>query len=554
MNRTLRFKLLTAVLALAMLLADLLPLLPAEAGFLGLNTIIAFVRTVGALGARNGTYREARSTAQEINAYYDGLIAQAQIARQAYVQGVVAGERPASLAGGYVRMEAALEAERDAAIQMIEAEKNQARKDFERTLVKEAANVLSASPGGQRVIGRVRDTIASTRGAAVAVQVAAGEGRPIDALGDALARQVGDIPIVQDAARELGSMVGHKIDRALGGAVSKVERAIDNVQGEMGQAIDLLDQADREVARWDGQARRPVSLVEDSSVLGAVLPVDRASAALDVAASAYAGAAALRGALPAGSSRADMRTRIRGTLLDERLAGIRQAACRLGGGQTYCSEVEYDAYEAAAAELGEALQPAGDAGARYLVCYDIQTQTPRCVRMLGAVVAETAEETAEETATVEEAGGPIPTGTYEGTATDYVSILDMLFVAGGNASENRVVITVADDGTVTGSQYMVYTSGTHTRNDNITCTTIWHVNTNGVFSGQLAGEHGTIELTDSWSCSTSGTCNTNGSCESEPLVWQLDVQVSGRQMTGTSRPVAEDSDGLFAWSFSATRQ
>ena len=307
MNRTLRFKLLTAVLALALLLADLLPLLPAasvppaEAGFFGSNIIVGFFRTLGALGTRNRTYREARGTAQELNAYYDALIAQAQIARSEYIQGAVAGDRPASLAGAYVRVEAALEAERDAAIQMVEAEKNQARQNFERTLVKEITNVIIASPGGQRVIGRVRETITRTRDAAVAVQVAANEGRPIDALGNALAEQVGGGRIVQDAARELGSMVGHRVDRALGGALSRVERAIDNVQGEMGSAIDLLDQADKDVARYDGQQRRPVSLVEDNSLLGALIPVNRASAVVDVAASAFAGAAAIRGAPAAGN-------------------------------------------------------------------------------------------------------------------------------------------------------------------------------------------------------------------------------------------------------------
>ena len=101
-------------------------------------------------------------------------------------------------------------AERNAAIQMIKAEKNQARKDFERTLGKFIANILDPSPGGQKIISQVREAIRVCE-VAVAVQAALEGGKPIEALGDALARKVGDIRAVQELARGLGPPSGIRL-------------------------------------------------------------------------------------------------------------------------------------------------------------------------------------------------------------------------------------------------------------------------------------------------------------------------------------------------------
>jgi hypothetical protein len=277
MNHKRLTRCITAVLVLVLLMSSVVMPLPfagvevAHAAFGGPNLITALFKIGVAWDARNRIYREAGATAEEINAYYDGLIAHAGSIRGEMIAKVAAGEIPARYARAYTRIEAALEAERRAAIQMIEAEKKQARRDFHNKLGKEIVNILIASPGGQRIIGQAREALKNTREAAVAVQVAAEKGRPIDALRAALARQVGDIPIVQEAARELGSVVGHGIDRALGGAIGKVEKAIDNIQAGMGEAIDVLDGLDAHVAQYDGQARRPVSLVEDSRFIGKVI-------------------------------------------------------------------------------------------------------------------------------------------------------------------------------------------------------------------------------------------------------------------------------------------
>ncbi len=362
MNRTHLTRLITIALVLALLLTaapapqPLTGIETAEAAFMGPNAILGLFRIGGALGQRNRVYREAGVTAAEINAYYDGLIARAQSVRQEYITGARTGERAAQLAPAFTRVEAALQAERRAAIQMIEAEKNQARRDFNRKLGKEIANILIASPGGQRIIGEIRETIKGAREAAIVVRVAANEGRPIEALGNALAKQVGDMRIAQEAARALGSAVGHGLDRALGGAIGKVERAIDNIQAEMGAAVDVLDDMDAQVDRYDEQERAPVSLVEDDSLIGKLIPVDRAHPALDVAASAWVGASALAGALGPGTSRGAMRDRIRGALLDERLTGIRDLLAGRAAGQVSCTTTDRADYEAAARALGEAPQ------------------------------------------------------------------------------------------------------------------------------------------------------------------------------------------------------
>jgi hypothetical protein len=408
-------KLASVALIVVLLLTDAAVLLPwggveeAEAGFPGPNLVVGFLRTVGALGKRNALYREAGATSREVNAYYDRLIAQAEAKRRELIaQAAGGGEYPAFIRS-YVRIEAALRAERAAAIQMIEAEKNEARKTFERNAVKQIANTLIAAPGAQRVLGQVRETLRGAREAAVAVRAAAQAGRPIQAFADALAEKVGGARIVKEVAREVGSVVGHKIDRALGGVAGRLERAVDDIQGEMGGAIDLIDGLDAEVARYDEQERRAVSLVEDGTLLGNIVPVDRANATASVAAEAYAGAMEIAGALR-GSSREAMRDRIRGALLDERLSRIWQTVCGIEAGQSYCTAADRAGYEGATAVLGEApLVPINPEDARYWVCYETLSQAPLCAKMAGSPAeGETAVEGEEADAGGEE-GEPEPT-------------------------------------------------------------------------------------------------------------------------------------------------
>ena len=257
MNKTWLIKLSSIILILSLLATDVGFLLPAggvnhvQAGAPGPNVVIGFLRFLGAWGARNRVYREAGATSSEINAYYDQLIAKAREARREMIQEAVEGGRTV-MARSYIRIEAALEAERSMAIDMIEKEKNQARQEFNRAVVKVITNTLAASPGGQRIIGKFRESIAGAREAAVAVQVAAEGGKPIEALADALAEKVGGAPVVRELVRKAGSIVGHKLDKALGGAFTKIEAAMNNIQDEMGLVIDTLDQVDEDAARIGG--------------------------------------------------------------------------------------------------------------------------------------------------------------------------------------------------------------------------------------------------------------------------------------------------------------
>jgi len=427
---------------------------PAEAAGPVPNAVLGLFRTIGGLRRRNRVYREAGSTAAEINEYYDTLIAKAQSTRSDLIEEAASGRTPARFVRSYVRIEAALEAERKAAIEMIEGEKNQARRDFERQLGRDIVNALIASPGGQKIIGRIRDTIGSTREAAEAVQAAVEGGRPIDALGDALARQVGDIPILQDVSRELGSMAGQRLDRMLGGVLSKVEGAIDNMQGGMGDALEVLDNLDAEVARLQERERSPVSLVEGSSLVGQILPVDRANAAIDVAASAYAGAAEINGALNPGTTREGMRDRVRGALLDERVSGIRGLVLGKGAGETYCTAVGRGEYENAASQLGDEPEIAADPErAVYLVCYNIQAQVPVFARMTepdGEEPTPTPQE--EDGSDSPGSSGGMPAGSYR-TTFEHISVEYLL----SEITSQRITVTLAEDGTVTGTvDYVIH--------------------------------------------------------------------------------------------------
>jgi hypothetical protein len=157
-----------------------------------------------------------------------------------------------------------------------------------------------------------------------------------------------------------------------------------------------------------------------------------------------------------------------------------------------------------------------------------------------------------DTPPLDEGDAAIPVGTYEGT-TDFIQFLELLFIQGGSISTNEVTINVAEDGTVSGSMAIFYTSGTYVQEDT-DCTDIWEVSINGSFSGQLTGSRGTIDSTQYWTCSTIGTCSTEGECDVEPAIFQIEINVSGDQMTGKSLPLPEDPDGQFIWTLSATKQ
>jgi hypothetical protein len=551
MKKTWLLKLSSIILILSLLMTDVGFLLPAggidqvQAGAPGPNVIIGFLRFLGAWGARNRLYREARATSAEINAYYDQLIAKAQEVRREMIQKAAEGGRTV-MARSYIRIEAALEAERAMAIEMIEQEKNQARQDFNRAATKAITNVLVASPGGQRIIGRIRETIGEAREAAVAVQIAAEGGKPIEALTDALAEKVGGAPIVQDLVKQGGSILVRQLDKGLGGAFTKVEKAMSNIQGEMGGAITTLDQLDSDVAQIGIEKKEPISVIESGSALGKIVPVDRANPVIDVLSSAYAGAAALSGKVDARTSRSTMRDRIRDALLTGRMTGIQGLKTSGPVGQTYCTNVGRGQYENAATQLGDTPEiPENPDLTRYMVCYNILTQDPQFAKMFEA------EKKAEDTPEPLVVEGTIPVGAYVGT-TDYSNVIELVFNP-GTITQNEVMINIDDAGSVTGSLSLYYIGDTFIREDN-DCEGHWEVEMKGTFSGQLIGPAGVIDLTESWDCTLIATCSDTGECDEEPFVRQLNIEVIGDQMTGSTLPLPEDPDGLMNWSLTAKKK
>ncbi len=386
---------------------------------------------------------------------------------------------------------------------------------------KEIVNILIASPGGQRIIGQVRDTIGGAVDAAEAVQEAVESGSPIGALQDALVKKVGDFPLAQAAARQVGSVVGHTIDRALGGALTKVENAIDKIQGGMGEAIEVLENLDADVAKVDESEKQPTSLMEGNSVLGKIFPVDRANAVVDVAASAYAGAAKIAGALAPGESRGKMRDRIRGSLLDERVKGIRATVASHGVGEVYCIGVDRAAYESAAQALGEAPEvPAVPERSVYKVCYINGTQDAVFARMYGGGAAETATPTVEETVpSPAEGGGEIPVGSYTGRSRFPDKKADSSEYDSDVVNEvDSITLTVEDDGTARGDliSRSYTTMGEFSTHSDVTA----------VISGQLLSSTGRLTVAYTWHSYLSGEpCTDEAPCTDDTFEIVLSYQV-----------------------------
>jgi hypothetical protein len=187
-----------------------------------------------------------------------------------------------------------------------------------------------------------------------------------------------------------------------------MESALDNVQGEMGQALDQVNQLDAELARVDERERVPVSLVEEGGVLGSIRGVDRVNAVADVAAQAYTNAAIIAGALrnPSEGERSTMRDRIREQLLGDRLDRLSSFGERTR--YVSCEGVSQGVYNLAMNQLGRTPEiPENPATSAYLVCRDKTSGVIVHAALIGPALGATATMTAE--AMVEEEGEPTAT-------------------------------------------------------------------------------------------------------------------------------------------------
>lgn len=375
------------------------------------NAVVALFNIIGAARRRNRVYREARATQREMDAYYDELLVEARSQLQERglmgegTQGNFTLENRGQLRV-YIKMYEALEAEREAVTQQIEREKNDARRQFNRNLTNEVVGILIKSPGGQRLIGDMRGALGEMRAAVESIREAIENNRPFDALVAALQEKIEKVPVIRHAAQELGSVVAQKIDRLLGGVITRMEGIVDNVQGGMGDALDQINQLDSELARVDEKERVPVSLVEEGGVLSNIRGVDRANAVADVAAQAYTNAAVIAGALrnPTEEQRSTMRDRIREQLLADRLDRLSSFGSRTR--YVDCQGVGQAVYNQAMVQLGRTPEiPQDTATSAYLVCRDKNSGAIVHAALIGPAMGASATQTAEAMAEEEEEEG-----------------------------------------------------------------------------------------------------------------------------------------------------
>ena len=143
--------------------------------------------------------------------------------------------------------------------------------------------------------------------------------------------------------------------------------------------------------------------------------------------------------------------------------------------------------------------------------------------------------------------GNIPVGIYIGSAN---------WTAGGwdeitQPNNSKVTISISEDGTVTGtiSQYIKQSFANETEN----CSGYYEFSMSGSFNGQINGPIGLIESTENWDYIDTSDRPVNKD-NSYTLNQQIDVEVSGNMMSGTSRSLPEDTDGLWVYTLTATKQ
>jgi hypothetical protein len=325
---------------------------------------------------RNQVYQAARDTQSDFNAYYESL---GETARTQLLSGELHSLRQGenglepSRAAAYIRLAAALQAEQAAVTRAIEAEKNQARREFNRTLVRQLQSMIIRLPGAQHILDDVRAVISQIRSTIIAIQAAAAAGQPIDALTQRLAAQVNYSSQLQAGVGNLGTAVGSDLDHRLGGALHQVNQSIDEIRNQAGQAVNLLNSMDAQVNQLDPAQSEPIPYEAGVGPVRVQL-TDRATAVIDVASQALAFLSAAQGTR--GITRQQLYLQIRSDLLSRHNAQLITAIQRVS--LIDCRAVGWPDYEQALTALGEqAGEPPDIEGAgSYMVCYDKETGEP----------------------------------------------------------------------------------------------------------------------------------------------------------------------------------
>lgn len=205
-RRTITKTVLAMIMAAVMLADFMIWAPPARAQVTPANAVVGLVRVINAINRRTRIYQAARDTQKDFNGYYDSL---QNTARSQLISGELNSLRRGEAglqtvrAGAYIKLTAALAAEQEAITRAIDMETNQARRDFNRTLVRQLQEVVIRLPGAQQILGEVRAVISNLRSTILAMQAAAASNQPLDVLTQRLAEQVSSSTIVQDRVRNL---------------------------------------------------------------------------------------------------------------------------------------------------------------------------------------------------------------------------------------------------------------------------------------------------------------------------------------------------------------
>lgn len=336
----------------------------------GPNAVLGFLRTLEALNKRNQIYREAGVTADEIKTYYDTLIGKTKTMRDDIIHQAAKGKDVTSLIRAYTRIEAGLLAERDVAIQMVEAEKKGARADFHKTLRKEVFEILIASPGAQRMLKDIRETIDGLRQAVHTVQDALSGNQLTEVIANQFAERVGDTQWKKRAAYVLGSAVAEELDERTGGILSSLDQPSNLIQGELDEALKKIDELDHHLAKYQNQDVTPTSLRGSWDSVNGFQEVDPSQSGADAVAAAYSNKASKLGLFDSTDfDRVAMRDRIREALLEAKLSYFSEDT-KSEAKFVKCEHTNQHVYLFAMRELGltpeEALDPERS---KYLVCY-----------------------------------------------------------------------------------------------------------------------------------------------------------------------------------------
>jgi hypothetical protein len=542
---------LTAVVAVMLMGDPGIGASPASAQVDPVNAGLGLLRVINAINRRNRTYQAARDTKRDFDAYYRSLqdTARGQL-RSGELHSLRSGASgPETVrVAAYVRLTQALAAEQTAITRAIDAETNQARRDFNRTLVRQLQEIVIRVPGAQQILSNVRTVISNVRTTVIALQAAANANQPLDVLTQRLAEQVSSSALVQQQVRDLGSALGPDLDRALGGALTQVNASIQDVNREANQAVTLLDGMDAQVAELD-LSRAEVA--EGDQRVGPlnIRVTDRATAALDVASQALAYLSLMQS--PGGMTREQLYQQIRSDLLNERNAQLLDAALHVS--QVVCKGVGRGEYEAAVAALGKAPEnPDETEKVSYIVCTEWNTGQPIRAWM-SRVGRPTPAPGSSSSATATSAS--IPVGTYVGEVTlpSWIRSSSPPVSVDTAISVNTVRVTVNEDGRVEGEMNYERKETAHWPD----CSHQFEESIYGAFTGYLVDRAGRVNLESAIETRWTPIRHTDVSCGAPgskvgSYTWEIQVQVQGEHMRGQGTVEVDGQEGEFT--FEALRE